>query len=96
MNTALDQRRYCQTLYDNRKDHHHISDNNNQVIRLDEINQLQKKWLIVASEVAINERRNIVDISQDFPKIISSIEQGTGKAIIDKIRLIIDNFILEE
>ena len=56
----------------------------------------KKKWLIVASEVAINERRNIVDISQDFPKIISSIEQGTGKAIIDKIRLIIDNFILEE
>jgi len=71
-----------------------VSDNTEQVKRLEEIEILQKKWLKDAAEIEISTRRQVeitAKVTIDDVRIL--IERETGKSIIDKIRYLKDEFI---
>jgi len=71
-----------------------VSDNPEQVDRLESVEILQKRWLKEAAELEISVRRKS-DISADFSMndVRLLVEKETGKNIIDKIRLIKKQFI---
>jgi signal transduction histidine kinase/ActR/RegA family two-component response regulator len=74
-----------------------VSDNVEQVRRLDYIGTLQIKWLTDAANIEISTRKlvgNSTDISMDDVRKL--IENETGKNIIDKIRLLNSEFIFAE
>ncbi len=74
-----------------------VSDNNAQVERLKEIITLFAKWQGKAVQPGIALRKKINNQSIDSEKTIQSfIEQGTGKEIIDKFRIKINEFIRVE
>ena len=75
-----------------------VSDNVEQVKRLNKIGKLQKRWLTDAAEPEIAARRMTgKTIEETLNSVRKLVERGTGKGIIDKVRVIKDQFIeLEE
>ncbi|WP_087024822.1 CHASE3 domain-containing protein [Thaumasiovibrio subtropicus] len=73
-----------------------VSDNPEQVARLDRLAELHLSWLTLAGEYEIEQRRrvNIGLASQD--SVIALIQKETGKRIIDEIRQEIAEFIAIE
>jgi two-component system sensor histidine kinase/response regulator len=74
-----------------------VSDNAEQVRRLDDIGTLQIKWLTDAANIEISTRKlvgNSTDISMDDVRKL--VENEIGKNIIDKIRLLNSEFIFAE
>ena len=74
-----------------------VSDNPAQVKRLEEIESLQKQWLIKAGNREIEIRRK-VDGSDEVAMsgVVKLIEAESGKKLIDNIRLITAKFTQEE
>lgn len=72
-----------------------VADNPSQVARANQIDQLQKKWLVQAAEIEIAARRQ-VKAGGSLSVVIQLIEKETGKQIIDEIRAIKNSFITEE
>ncbi|TRX54918.1 response regulator [Thalassomonas sp. M1454] len=73
----------------------HVSDNPSQVKRLDEIALLKVQWIDQAANIEITARRQASN-EQQIADIIALIENKTGKKIIDQIRSIQKQFIVEE
>ncbi|MCL1127909.1 hybrid sensor histidine kinase/response regulator [Shewanella surugensis] len=71
-----------------------VSDNQEQVARIDKIAILQIKWLKEAAEIEIA-ARNQVKVSNEvsISDVQALIEKGTGKNIIDQIRMINNQFV---
>jgi len=74
-----------------------VSDNTEQVRKLDEIELMQMKWLTDAANIEISTRK-LVENSPDvtIEDVRNLIENETGKKIIDKIRLLKNEFVLVE
>ena len=82
-----------------------VSDNPNQVKRLQNIKILQRQWLNKAADVEILTRRRVNEGMRNnlnnvnkvtMADVITLIERGTGKNIIDQIRSIKFEIIAEE
>ncbi len=70
-----------------------VSDNPIQVARLNEIAILQHKWLTEAAFIEISARRNSQKSKKDImAEVIRLTELQTGKNLIDKIRIIKEDF----
>jgi len=82
-----------------------VSDNPIQVDRISQISILHKKWLSDAAEIVIAARitaQNDYDNNDSATKILNInqvvelTEKETGKTIIDKMRVIVDEFVAME
>jgi signal transduction histidine kinase/ActR/RegA family two-component response regulator len=74
-----------------------VSDNPEQVYRLDNIERLQKKWLREAAEVEILVRRQVnYSSGTSMDDVRKLIESEKGKNMMDEIRLIFSQFIETE
>ncbi len=73
-----------------------VRDNPSQVKILEEIGQLHNKWLKQAVKPEIAARREMNSDSMTMDEIIKMIQNGTGKKILDKMRVQFDNFIQTE
>ncbi|MCL1123496.1 CHASE3 domain-containing protein [Shewanella surugensis] len=71
-----------------------VSDNHSQIKLLSEIRRLKEQWLQQAAEVEIAARKRVgKESNATIEQVRLLIEQGTGKNIIDKIRVINIQFI---
>lgn len=70
-----------------------VSDNPEQVIRLEAIDVLMQQWQAESSEAAITDRLKLNNLSDD---IVKSVSSKKGKKITDKIRAIKSEFIQVE
>ena len=73
-----------------------VNDNPSQINRLKVINALHQQWLEDAGEKEINQRRKVSEGVANIQSVVDLIQQGTGKAIIDRVRDEIDQFIAIE
>ena len=70
-----------------------VSDNPEQVKRVESIDALAKKWLEVAARPEMETRRRVRDGGSSVGDVAALIESRTGKQIIDSIREKLDGFI---
>ncbi|WP_017219932.1 response regulator [Moritella dasanensis] len=72
-----------------------VSDNPSQVAKIEQIGELQKRWINEAAEIEIAARKRVQN-DGSLIIVIQLIESQTGKQIIDNIRAITADFIEEE
>jgi len=63
-----------------------VSDNPAQVNKIERIEVLLKRWLVEIAEVNINSRRHSIMVEEIELSLQDSINKGTGKKYLDKIR----------
>ncbi len=73
-----------------------VSDNPEQVSRIEEIDGLAKQWLKVAAQPEINARIESIKTGETMDNVIALVNANTGKKIIDTIRMKLDEFISVE
>jgi len=76
----------------------HVSDNAKQVDRLKEVQSLKKEWLEEHVNVAMNLRAaaNRSGSTVDLIKVTAFIKRAVGKAYMDRMRSLVDEFVAEE
>ncbi|MCP4105272.1 MAG: methyl-accepting chemotaxis protein, partial [Desulfobacteraceae bacterium] len=83
-----------ESLADNiRRIKKHVSDNPEQVKRLELIEVLINEWYEKVAEPEIAERRKAIDGTATIKDVTAMVEAGTGKEIIDSQRVILREFI---
>jgi CheY-like chemotaxis protein/signal transduction histidine kinase/CHASE3 domain sensor protein len=73
-----------------------VSDNPAQVKRLENIDNLEKKWLKIAIEPEIIARKEMKKSKYSMKDIAAMIEKGTGKRIMDEMRGKFQEFLQAE
>jgi len=73
-----------------------ISDNSEQVLRIEEIDGLAKQWLKIAAQPEIAARIESYETGEGLANVVTMVSARTGKKIIDAIRLKLDKFIKVE
>ncbi len=74
----------------------HVSDNQEQVSRLEVIDSLANQWLTVAAQPEIDARIESSKTGGKVDNVIALVNARTGKKIIDTIRVKVDEFIKVE
>lgn len=70
-----------------------VSDNPKQVRLLDEIEAISQQWHIKAAQPEIYERKKVSSGNKDLVFLQDLLSKGTGKQILDQLRLSIQKFI---
>lgn len=73
-----------------------VSDNPKQVQALKKIEDLVKEWQEKAAGPEINARRQTEEHTEGLGKVVEMIKAGTGKNILDKLRIEMETFIKTE
>ena len=73
-----------------------VSDNSEQVLRIETIDSLAKQWLKVAAQPEIAARIESYKTGEGLANVVTMVSARTGKKIIDTIRLKLDEFMKVE
>ena len=73
-----------------------VSDNPEQVQRLEKVSRIQQKWQDKHVSVSMDLRKDVINGSSSINVVVEFVEQGIGKANMDAMRLVLNEFIAEE